>query len=146
MAARLRARALRGGAAPPPVRALPVKTPFSCAPQPRALTRPLPRPRPSHDQPLPFHYIEIATALFKHAGDAFGERRQRIYDLVETIRSVRFNKIERGLRKLDGANVAFIRLNNVSAMEARAQRHVTRVCHSWRCTRALALRVHAATC
>jgi hypothetical protein len=37
-------------------------------------------------QPLPFHYIEISTALFKHAGDAFGERRQRVYDLVENIR------------------------------------------------------------
>jgi hypothetical protein len=33
--------------------------------------------------------------------------------------SVRFNKIERGLRKLDGASAAYIRLNNVSAMEAR---------------------------
>ena len=97
-------------------------------------------------QPLPFHYIEIAVALFKHAGDAFGDRRQRVYDLVENIRrrvgrcaraapplartggltrraarhSVRFNKIERGLRRLDGARAAYIRLNNVSAMEARS--------------------------
>jgi hypothetical protein len=110
----------------------PRKPPFRARPNLAPSRAPLPRPRPSPDQPLPFHYIEIATALFKHAGDAFGERRQRIYDLVETIRSVRFNKIERGLRKLDGANVAFIRLNNVSAMEARTQRHATRVWHSWR--------------
>jgi hypothetical protein len=34
-------------------------------------------------------------------------------------RSVRFNKIERGLRRLEGATAAYIRLNNVSAMEAR---------------------------
>lgn len=32
---------------------------------------------------------------------------------------MRFNKIERGLRRLEGANNAYIRLNNVSAMEAR---------------------------
>jgi hypothetical protein len=112
-------------------------------------------------QPLPFHYIEIAVALFKYAGDAFGERRQRVYDLVENIRwcvtrclaheaichgllvdrrsavqlkyassalticvvfcacSVRFSKIERGLRRLDGASAAYIRLNNVSAMEVK---------------------------
>jgi hypothetical protein len=37
-------------------------------------------------QPLPFHYIEIAVALFKYAGDAFGERRPRVIDLVENIR------------------------------------------------------------
>jgi hypothetical protein len=37
-------------------------------------------------QPLPFHYIEISVALFKYAGDAFGERRQRVYDLVDNIR------------------------------------------------------------
>ena len=33
--------------------------------------------------------------------------------------SVRFSKIERGLRRLDGASAAYIRLNNVSAMEVR---------------------------
>lgn len=37
-------------------------------------------------QPLPFHYIEIATVLFKNAGDAFGDRRQRVQDLFESIR------------------------------------------------------------
>ena len=37
-------------------------------------------------QPLPFHYIEIATELFKHAGEAFGERRHRVQDLFENIR------------------------------------------------------------
>ena len=37
-------------------------------------------------QPLPFHYIELAVALFKHGGEAFGERRQRVYELVENVR------------------------------------------------------------
>ena len=37
-------------------------------------------------QALPFHYIEIATVLFKHAGEAFGDRRQRVQDLFENIR------------------------------------------------------------
>lgn len=68
-------------------------------------------------QPLPFHYIEIATALFKHAGECFGEHRQRIEELVDSLRSVRFNKVEKGLRRLDGAGAAYIRLNNVAAME-----------------------------
>lgn len=36
--------------------------------------------------------------------------------------SVRFNKIERGLRRLEGATAAYIRLNNVSAMEVRRLR------------------------
>ena len=30
-------------------------------------------------------------------------------------RSVRFNKIEKGLKRLDGANAIYIRLNNVAA-------------------------------
>ena len=37
--------------------------------------------------------------------------------------SVRFSKIERGLRRLDGASAAYIRLNNVSAMEVRRFLH-----------------------
>ncbi len=36
---------------------------------------------------------------------------------------MRFNKIERGLRRLEGATAAYIRLNNVSAMEARRTPH-----------------------
>lgn len=48
--------------------------------------RPRLRRPPCAPQPLPFHYIEISVALFKYAGDAFGERRQRVYDLVDNIR------------------------------------------------------------
>ncbi len=102
-----RARAHAQRARPPHSPSLTTRTPLT----------PLPLP-----QPLPFHYIEVATALFKHAGDAFGERRQRVYDLVENIRSVRFNKIEKGMRRLDGASAAYIRLNNVSAMEVNLVR------------------------
>ena len=100
-------------------------------------------------QPLPFHYLELSTALFKHAPDAFGESMARVMDLIENIRrrvhhpnlvemtfsllrraprSVRFNKIERGLRRLDGANAIFIRLNNVAAMEVRASLWVITSC------------------
>lgn len=37
-------------------------------------------------QPLPFHYIELSAALFKHAPDAFGNSLTRVMDLVESIR------------------------------------------------------------
>ena len=37
-------------------------------------------------QPLPFHYLELSTALFKHAPDAFGESTARVMDLIENIR------------------------------------------------------------
>jgi hypothetical protein len=151
------ARALRFRACPPRLRSIASSAHARCR---------MPTARGAHAlmlpsaaaQPLPFHYIEISTALFKHAGDVFGERRQRVYDLVENIRrrasrllrvrpdglqgvcsfapltrftylccrrSVRFNKIERGLRRLDGASAAYIRLNNVSAMEARERRDST---------------------
>jgi GINS complex subunit 2 len=75
-------------------------------------------------QELPFHYIELATVLLKHAGDAFGERRQKVQDLFETIRSVRFAKLERGLRTLDGTQLA-IKLTNVCAMELNVLRPFT---------------------
>ena len=37
-------------------------------------------------QPLPFHYLELSAALFKHAPDAFGDSTARVMDLVESIR------------------------------------------------------------
>ena len=39
----------------------------------------------------------------------------RVFDLVETIRGVRFNKMQRGLRKIDAATI--VKLNNLAAME-----------------------------
>ena len=51
-------------------------------------------------QGLPHHYIEIATDLCKHAREDL-EDWNALYDLVDTIRSVRHNKIQAGLRALD---------------------------------------------
>jgi len=51
-------------------------------------------------QTLPFHYIEIATDLCKHARDDLPDW-DHIFDLLETVRSVRHNKMQAGLRSLD---------------------------------------------
>lgn len=91
-------------------------------------------------QPLPFHYIEIATELFKHAGEAFGERRHRVQDLFENIRrcagcsrpagclrsplagSVRFSKLESSMRDEISGDIAVLFMTNVSAMELNVLR------------------------
>ena len=46
----------------------------------------LERSSPSTFQPLPFHYLELSAALFKHAPEAFGDSTARVMDLVESIR------------------------------------------------------------
>mmetsp|Transcript_9787 Transcript_9787/g.35590 ORF Transcript_9787/g.35590 Transcript_9787/m.35590 type:complete len:154 (+) Transcript_9787:268-729(+) len=51
-------------------------------------------------QGLPFHYIELAAELCKHARDDMIDW-SRLYDLVDTIRSVRHVKIQSGLRGLN---------------------------------------------
>ena len=67
-------------------------------------------------QGLPHHYIEIATDLCKHAREDL-EDWNELYDLVDTIRSVRHNKIQAGLRGLDENALKGVKLNNLSAME-----------------------------
>jgi len=67
-------------------------------------------------QGLPHHYIEIATDLCKHAREDL-EDWNALYDLVDTIRSVRHNKIQAGLRALDENALKGVKLTNLSAME-----------------------------
>ena len=67
-------------------------------------------------QGLPHHYIEIATDLCKHAREDL-EDWNALYDLVDTIRSVRHNKFQAGLRALDENALKGVKLTNLSAME-----------------------------
>jgi GINS complex subunit 2 len=67
-------------------------------------------------QGLPHHYIEIATDLCKYAREDL-EDWNTLYDLVDTIRSVRHNKIQAGLRSLDENALKGVKLTNMSAME-----------------------------
>ncbi|KAK9811560.1 hypothetical protein WJX72_005917 [[Myrmecia] bisecta] len=66
-------------------------------------------------QPLPFHYIETSRLLLENARDTFGENAYQVRDLVESIRKLRFTKIDAGLAILQGPMT--VKLNNLSAME-----------------------------
>ncbi|GAX72832.1 hypothetical protein CEUSTIGMA_g287.t1 [Chlamydomonas eustigma] len=66
-------------------------------------------------QPLPFYYVEISKLLFQDAVDAFGENYLEVTGLIESIRKVRYHKIESGLRKVTHA--VEIKLNNLAAAE-----------------------------
>ncbi|KAG1676525.1 hypothetical protein FOA52_000068 [Chlamydomonas sp. UWO 241] len=66
-------------------------------------------------QPLPFYYVEISKLLFQSAVDAFGETFLEVTGLIESIRKVRYHKIETGLRKVTDAIT--VKLNNLSAAE-----------------------------
>eukprot|EP00798_Chlamydomonas_sp_ICE-L_P030621 gene30621-35632_t len=67
-------------------------------------------------QPLPFYYVEISHAIFHKAVDTFeGESSSEVRHLVESIRKVRYNKIESGLKKVTAAMT--VKLNNLSATE-----------------------------
>jgi GINS complex subunit 2 len=66
-------------------------------------------------QPLPFHYVEIATLLLRDAKDTFGESLYNVQTLVESIRKLRKTKIENGLSLLSGPMT--VKMNNLSAME-----------------------------
>ena len=59
---------------------------------------------------------QIATDLCKHAREDL-EDWNALYDLVDTIRSVRHNKIQAGLRALDENALKGVKLTNLSAME-----------------------------
>eukprot|EP00955_Chlamydomonas_euryale_P095272 364927-Chlamydomonas_euryale.AAC.16 len=88
-------------------------------------------------QDLPFYYVEIAKLLFQNAVEAFGDDYLestslpfqssnntdngpaacggQVTGLIESIRKVRYNKIETGLRKVSEAIT--VKLNNLSAAE-----------------------------
>lgn len=75
-------------------------------------------------QPLPFHYIEVAHLLLRHAKEAFEEGDNTLYqtaNLLKDIRDERFSKIDKGLKALEGPIT--VKLNNVSAMECNMIRH-----------------------
>lgn len=70
-------------------------------------------------QELPFHYIEIAHLLLRHAKDCFSEL-YKVKNLVESLRKVRGTKIDAGLKVLQGPMT--VKLNNLSAMECNVIR------------------------
>jgi GINS complex subunit 2 len=65
-------------------------------------------------QKIDFHYIEVAHSLCKHAREDMTDWNQ-IYDLVESIRSVRKCKIKKRFIKLDDKSIAEV--DNISALE-----------------------------
>ena len=70
---------------------------------------------PQFFQPLPLYYVEISKVLFQSAVESFGEDYMEVTGLVESIRKVRYNKIETGLKKVEDAIT--VKLNNLSAAE-----------------------------
>lgn len=69
-------------------------------------------------QQLPYHYIEIAKILFTVAEEDFAEFDMDVNEirrLVDDIRIVRFDKLEKQFKQVTGANM--IRLENLCAME-----------------------------
>lgn len=66
-------------------------------------------------QPLPPHYIEIASMLLKYAKPTFKDELYRTKDLIDSIRKLRLHKIEEGLKALEGPIT--VKLNNLSCME-----------------------------
>jgi len=72
-------------------------------------------------QTLPFHYVEIATDLCKYARDDLPEW-DHLFDLVETVRSVRHNKMQAGLRSLDARATKGVKLSNITLLEVNIMR------------------------
>lgn len=94
-------------------------------------------------QQMPFYYIEIAKLLFHGAVESFGDEylevsgrylaycrcdppasplHLKVTGLLESIRKVRYNKIEMGLRKVSEAIT--VKLNNLSAAECNMIRNL----------------------
>mmetsp|Transcript_6992 Transcript_6992/g.17850 ORF Transcript_6992/g.17850 Transcript_6992/m.17850 type:complete len:186 (+) Transcript_6992:395-952(+) len=67
-------------------------------------------------QALPIHYVELATDLCKYAREDLQDWSLSC-DLVDSIRSVRHNKIQSGLRSLDTRALKGVKLNNLTALE-----------------------------
>ena len=65
-------------------------------------------------QKIHFHYIEVAHSLCKHAREDMTDWNQ-VYDLVESIRSVRKDKIRKIFMKLSDRSIEDI--ENISASE-----------------------------
>jgi GINS complex subunit 2 len=79
--------------------------------------------QPSAWQELPHHYIEVAKLMFNVAEEDFSEFDmdvQEIRRLIDDIRLVRFDKIEKQFKMVTGAMT--IRLTNFCAMELNLMR------------------------
>ncbi|KAJ0408617.1 hypothetical protein P43SY_008964 [Pythium insidiosum] len=75
---------------------------------------------------LPFHYLEIASLLFKHAAEDI-EQIEHIRSLLEDIQNVRQDKIRNGLYKIandvqSGGTAYAIQMNNIGALEVNSVR------------------------
>ena len=127
-----RAAASAARASPPDSRPLPppyahsrlaARTP---APPPPAAVLELERQDPSSFQPLPFHYQELAHALFTGGvadalpREVFGDEAGRVRDLVNLVQKTRAAKVLAGLGMMTEA--AAVTLNNLSAMELNSVR------------------------
>ena len=78
---------------------------------------------PQSWQELPHHYIEIAKLLFNMAEEDFSEFEMDVREirrLIDDIRLVRFDKIEKQFKMVTGAMT--IRLTNFCAMELNLMR------------------------
>ncbi|OQR84906.1 DNA replication complex GINS protein PSF2, partial [Thraustotheca clavata] len=77
-------------------------------------------------EPLPFHYLEIATMLLKFAPDDM-EQAEKIRLILEDIQHSRQEKIRNGLCRIandvqTGGSAHAVQLNNVAAMEINSVR------------------------
>lgn len=94
-------------------------------PRPAAVLE-LERQDPSSFQPLPFHYQELAHALFTGGvadalpREVFGDEAGRVRDLVNLVQKTRAAKVLAGLGMMTEA--AAVKLNNLSAMELNSVR------------------------
>ncbi|KAF0694235.1 Aste57867_14871 [Aphanomyces stellatus] len=75
---------------------------------------------------LPFHYLEIAALLIKHASDDM-EQVETLRLLLEDIQQVRQDKIRNGLVRIatdvqTGGSAYAVQLNHVAAMEINSVR------------------------
>lgn len=75
-------------------------------------------------QPLPYYYAEVAQLLLDQAKDAF-EDVAEVKHLLESVRKVRYQKLEAGLRMLDRAYPG-VKLNNLGANECNMARLLLR--------------------
>ncbi len=95
-------------------------------PQRPAAVLELERQDPSSFQPLPFHYQELAHALFTGGvadalpREVFGDEAGRVRDLVNLVQKTRAAKVLAGLGMMTEA--AAVKLNNLSAMELNSVR------------------------
>ena len=70
---------------------------------------------------MPFHYMEVASQLMDVAGDDIPDLG-RIRTVLEDIVGIRYNKVRAGINSQEASVPAYIRLNNLSAMEINSIR------------------------